>query len=135
MTSRWAQTILALWIAASTHVDALAADEATASLRREHREEALELRQQHAGESAPPEAPESEGEVAQARQARERQAQDALHARQLRKQLQSAHIRQQQAPGEAASAAQIELQQFRRERDAARLQMELLRPLLGPRGH
>jgi hypothetical protein len=95
MTSRWAQTILALWIAASTHVDALAADEATASLRREHREEALELRQQHAGESAPPEAPESEGEVAQARQARERQAQDALHARQLRKQLQSAHIRQQ----------------------------------------
>lgn len=105
------------------------ADEATATLRREQREEAQALREQQAQDDLAPDAGGEQGRRPET-QTRERATQDALHARQLREQLQSSQIRQlgQQAPGQAAAQGQIQLQQFRREREAQRLQNELLRP-------
>lgn len=105
------------------------ADEASVTLRREHREEAQALREQQAQDDLAPDAGAERVRQLEV-QTRERAIQDALHARQLREQLQSSQIRQlgQQEPGQAAGQGQIQLQQFRREREAQRLQNELLRP-------
>jgi hypothetical protein len=115
-------------ILAYAYLDARAADDATATLRREHREEVMELRQQQSQEAVVPDASGIEGAKRQEIEIRQRAAQEQLHARQLREQLQSAQIRQLQERGEAAGQAQHQLQRFRRERDAVRLQRQLLQP-------
>jgi hypothetical protein len=121
--------LLVLLALAAALAGVKAADEATATLRREHREEALELREQQAQERLPPEAPPIERAHQLERQLRELQAQDVLQERQLRQQLQSSQVRQLQPQDISAGQAQYQLQHLRRERDAQRLQMEVLRPL------
>jgi hypothetical protein len=118
-------------IAMCVCLDAVAADEATATLRREHREEAQALRQQQSPNEPAPDASAEQRAPLSESQVRERAVQDELHARQLRQQLQSSQIRQLQEREFSAGQAQIQLQQFRRERDALQLQRELLRPRNG----
>jgi hypothetical protein len=126
--ARVALAWIMLLLACGATFDVHAADEATATLRREHRDEAQTLRQQQSQEEPPPAASEAERAQLRELQVRERAEQDELNARQLRQQLQSSQIRQLQERELSAGQAQIQLQQFRRERESERLQREILRP-------